>query len=119
MSLLSQLEAFVAEGKIAKAAKPQKRKAKKPVDPNIAKKYIAPGERRIPGERHGFRESVAPPVPKPTMYQEKRVIYNDRFLLPVMIKYAPEELEKATYNSFAFLGCSPIWKQHLHLPNEE
>ena len=118
MSLLAQVEAFIAEGKIAKANKPAKRKAKKPVNPNIAVKYQIPGK-RLPGERFGWSDKVAPPTPKPTMFIEKRVIHNNIFIFPVMIHYIPEELEAATYSPFDFLGCSPIWKQHLYLHNEE
>lgn len=116
MSLLKQLDAFIAEGKIAKASKPVKRKPKKPVDPNIAVKYQRPGK-RLPGERFGW--PVAPAVPKPVMYIEQRVIYKNIFTLPVLIHYMTEELEAATYSPFDFIGCSPIWKQHLYLHNEE
>ena len=117
MSLLSQLNAFIAEGKIAKAGKPRKGKVKKPVDPNIAKRYQRPGT-RLPGERFGF-QSIEPPVPKPVIYEEIRVIYKNIFIMPVLIPYIPDELEKATYSPFDFIGCSPIWKQHLYLHNEE
>ncbi len=117
MSLLSQLDAFIAEGKIAKADKPVERKPKKPAKPNVAKRYQRPGT-RLPGERFGF-QSIAPPVPKPVMYIEQRIIYNKKFMLPIMVHYVPDELEKATYSPFDFLGCSPIWKQHLYLHNEE
>ncbi len=117
MSLLSQLDAFIAEGQIAKAAKPRKKSAKKPVNPNIAKKYVAPGQ-RLPGERHGW-QTKAPPIPKPTMHLETRIIHSNKLIHPVMVHYLIDELEAATYNPFDFLGCSPIWPQHLHLHTHE
>jgi len=76
MSLLSQLNAAVADGTIAKAGKPRKPgKPKKPVNPNIAKKYTRPGH-RLPGERHGF----APPVPKPVIFLENKAIVKNKFV---------------------------------------
>jgi hypothetical protein len=74
MSLLNQLKAFIEEGKIAKAGKPQKKGKKKPDNPNIAKKYTRPGH-RLPGERHGY----APPVPKPVIFNENRAIVEGKF----------------------------------------
>ncbi len=85
MSLLSQLEAFVKDGTIAKAAKPRKkRKPKPPINPNIAKKYVRPGH-RLPGERHGWSNV---PVPKPIIYRDNRRIVEGKFvpIRPVTFK---------------------------------
>ena len=79
MSLLSQLNDFIADGTIAKAAKPTKRKPRKPVNPNIAKKYQVPGK-RLPGERFGWSEKAAPPTPKPVIYQENKTIVKNKFV---------------------------------------
>lgn len=80
MSLLSQLEEYVAEGKIAKAGKPAKRKPKKPVNPNIAKKYRRPGH-TIPGDPQGFRTyQPTPAVPKPVKHRETVRISDDKFV---------------------------------------
>ena len=121
MSLISQLEAFVAEGKIAKASKPQKRKAKKPVNPNIAKKYQRPGLRLLPGERFRFQEYKAPPIPKPTMYNDNRRIVEGKFVTIRPISYqeqyghktaivlAPDDVEVITE------VCAALQKQHMTL----
>ena len=86
MSLLSQLEAFVADGTIAKASKPRKPgKPKAPVNPNLAKKYTRPGH-KLPGERHGF----AVPVPKPVIYQDNKAIVEGKFVPIKPITYFEE-----------------------------
>jgi len=90
MSLLSQLDAFIAEGKIAKAAKPRKKgKAKKPVNPNLAKKYQVSGQ-RLPGERFGFQENKSPPVPKPVFYKDNSCINDNKFVPTRPLSYQEE-----------------------------
>jgi hypothetical protein len=120
MSLFDQLDAFIADEKSGKI-KPKKaakaKKVKPAVNPLTAVKYTQPGK-RLPGERHGWKEQPCPPPPKPTYYQEKRIIHGHIFIMPVYIPYLPSELAKAKYNPFAFLGCSPVWKQHLKLTEE-
>jgi hypothetical protein len=85
MSLLSQLEAFVTDGTIAKTAKPRKPgKPKKPFNPNTAVKYTRPGH-RLPGERHGFV-----PMPKPKPFIDNRRIVEGKFV-PIKPKTYKEE----------------------------
>ena len=91
MSLLSQLNAAVADGTIAKAGKAKsKSKPKAPVNPNIAKKYTRPGQ-RIAGERHGF----AVPVPKPVIFQENRAIVEGKFVPIRPVTYLEETGHKS------------------------
>lgn len=132
MSLLDQLKAALADGtiqaatkesmakaaqrKATKAAQAPKTKAKakpkKPRNPNTARKYVGAGP-RLAGERHGFR---TPPPPKNVgMHLDLREEYHGKLIMPVLAHYMPEELTLATYHPYAFLGCSPIWPNHLHL----
>lgn len=120
MSIFDQIEAALADGTLDKiGAKKQKEKGKKKKpaktrNPNIAKKYIAPNADPVRrGEPHGF--IPAPPPRHLGTYEDKRIIKHGKFVLPVLSHYMPEELEAAQYSPFDFIGCWPVWAQHLSL----
>ena len=108
MSLLSQLDAFIADGTIAKADKPRKKgKPKAKINPNTAKKYIRAGH-RLAGERHGFqamkREQKSPAIPTPVFYEDKCQIVGDK-LEPI---HPPTYFEEHGHKSALILSPDDI-----------
>ena len=90
MSLLSQLDAFIADGTVAKAGKPKKKGKTKSKNPNAAGKYVRPGLPRIPGERHGFV-----PMPTPVIYEDNKTIVEGKFVPTRPVSYFEEHGQKS------------------------